>query len=178
MVSPMFNLAKTSLKILGFTALVRISANCSSDRTNGNSMTPPSNFSLMKWRSTSTCLVRSCCTGFSDMLIAALLSQNNLLFRFGGKPISVSNLLSHMISMSPLLMPRNSASALDKATTFCFLLLQVTRLPPMKVQLPQQFLAHDSVSLVCQQACNLRGQFLPTCRGHIFSVLRIFHDST
>ncbi|KAL1531340.1 non-specific serine/threonine protein kinase [Salvia divinorum] len=137
MVSLMFNLANISLKLLGFTALVRISANCSSDQTNGNSIIPPSSFSLMKWRSTSTCLVLSCCTGFSDILIAALLSQNNLLLRFGEKPISViSNLLSHMISMSSLLMPRISASALDKATTFCFLLLQVTRLPPMNMKYP------------------------------------------
>ncbi|XP_042003713.1 dirigent protein 21-like [Salvia splendens] len=37
---------------------------------------------------------------------------------------SVINFFSHRISVRPLLIPRNSASALDRATTFCFLLLQ------------------------------------------------------
>jgi hypothetical protein len=45
----------------------------------------------------------------------------------------VSNLLSQRSSQRPLAIPRNSASALGKATTFCFLLLHVTRLPPTNV---------------------------------------------
>ncbi|XP_057768367.1 uncharacterized protein LOC131006172 [Salvia miltiorrhiza] len=133
MAFPILNLSRTSLKTFVFTALVNMSANCSSDRMKGSSMIPLSSFSLMKCRSISTCLVLSCCTGFSDILIAALLSQKSRLPLLGGKPISVSNLRSHRISVIPLFTPLNSASALDRATTFCFLLLHVTKFPPTKI---------------------------------------------
>ncbi|XP_057774225.1 uncharacterized protein LOC130993377 isoform X1 [Salvia miltiorrhiza] len=88
MAFPILNLSRTSLKTFVFTALVNMSANCSSDRMKGSSMIPLSSFSLMKCRSISTCLVLSCCTGFSDILIAALLSQKSRLPLLGGKPIS------------------------------------------------------------------------------------------
>ncbi|KAM0017917.1 hypothetical protein Hdeb2414_s0027g00693371 [Helianthus debilis subsp. tardiflorus] len=54
----------------------------------------------------------------------------------GGKPTSVRSFRIHSISVRPRAIPRNSASALDRATTFCFLLLQVTRFPPTKVKYP------------------------------------------
>ncbi|RDX64693.1 hypothetical protein CR513_56725, partial [Mucuna pruriens] len=43
----------------------------------------------------------------------------------------------HNSSHIPCAMARNSASALDRATTFCFLLLQVTRFPPRNIQYPE-----------------------------------------
>ncbi|MFS7906388.1 hypothetical protein Hanom_Chr01g00058631 [Helianthus anomalus] len=54
----------------------------------------------------------------------------------GGKPTSVRSFRIHNISVRPRAIPRNSASALDRATTFCFLLLQVTRFPPTRVKYP------------------------------------------
>jgi len=57
---------------------------------------------LTKCRSTSTCLVRSCCTGLWEIAMAALLSQNKFISTLGGKPISVSNLLSQSSSQRPL----------------------------------------------------------------------------
>ncbi|MFS7972377.1 hypothetical protein Hanom_Chr09g00844011 [Helianthus anomalus] len=100
-------------------------------------MIPSSNFSLMKCRSTSTCFVRSCWTGFSEICIAALLSHMILVAVVGRKPIFVRSLRIHRISARPRATPRNSASALDRATTFCCLLLQVTRFPPTMVKYPE-----------------------------------------
>jgi hypothetical protein len=47
----------------------------------------------------------------------------------GEKPILVSNIFSQRSSHKPLVIPQNSASALESATTFCFLLLYVARFP-------------------------------------------------
>lgn len=109
--------------------LVRISAVCCVVGTNGMQTTPASNFSLMKCLSISTCLVQSCCTGLCSMLIAALLSQYNFIGDSIGFFNSSSILCSHRISQTPFPIARYSASALLRATTFCFLLLQVTRFP-------------------------------------------------
>lgn len=59
---------------------------------------PPSNFSLMKWWSASTCVVGSWCSGLCAMLIVALLSQNSCIDS------------SHLIFNSPnsLLIHRDS----------------------------------------------------------------------
>ncbi|KAJ0575723.1 hypothetical protein HanIR_Chr05g0216071 [Helianthus annuus] len=59
-----------------------------------------------------------------------------MLVSFGGNPISVRSFRIHKTSANPLAIPLNSASALDRATTFCFLLLQVTRFPPTRVKYP------------------------------------------
>ena len=64
----------------------------------------------------------------------ALLSQSKFISELGAKAISVSSLLSQSSLHTPLAIPRNSASALDRATTFCFLLLHVMRFPPTKVK--------------------------------------------
>ncbi|KAJ0826795.1 hypothetical protein HanRHA438_Chr17g0818341 [Helianthus annuus] len=53
------------------------------------------------------------------------------------KPISDKSLCIQRTSANPRAMPRNSASALDKATTFCFLLFHVTKFPPTKVKYPE-----------------------------------------
>jgi hypothetical protein len=118
------------------TALVRTSANCSSDLMKGNRIILDSRFCLMKCLSTSTCLVQSCWTGLCEISIAALLSQKRSISQLGAKPISVNNCLSQRSSQKPLAIPQNSASALDKATTFCFLLLHVTKFPPTNIKYP------------------------------------------
>ncbi|XP_042042212.1 rac-like GTP-binding protein RAC9 isoform X3 [Salvia splendens] len=52
----------------------------------------------MKCRSISTCLVLSCCTGFSEILIAALLSQSSLQVFCDSRFNSFITLLSQRIS--------------------------------------------------------------------------------
>ena len=133
----MSKLHKVLLKTSEETTFVRISASWSFDLTKGRRMILFSSFSLIKCRSISTCFVRSCWAGFSEMLIAALLSQYRRLACVWWHPRSPNSFLIHRISVTPFAIPLNSASALDKATTFGFLLLQVTRLPPTRVKYPE-----------------------------------------
>ncbi|BAU03652.1 hypothetical protein VIGAN_UM150900, partial [Vigna angularis var. angularis] len=63
--------------------------------------------------------------------------QYKLIVSFCVKPKSDNTFLIHKSSHTPSVMPLNSASALDLATTGCFLLLQVTRFPPTKVKYPE-----------------------------------------
>ncbi|MFY0353897.1 hypothetical protein ACOMH0_19380, partial [Bacillus sp. YIM B13601] len=49
---------------------------------------------------------------------------------------SESRVLSQVSSHAVDAIARYSASALERATTLCFLLFQVTRLPPTNVQKP------------------------------------------
>ena len=128
------NLSSELWKILLHTALVRMSTSWSSDLTNGNQIILASKFCLIKCRSTFTCLVRSYWTGLWATSMVALLSQSKFISQLGGKPISVNNLLSQSNSHNPLAIPRNFDFALDSATTFCFLLLHVTRFPPTNVK--------------------------------------------
>ncbi|KAJ0824656.1 hypothetical protein HanRHA438_Chr17g0794781 [Helianthus annuus] len=69
--------------------------------------------------------------------MAALLSHKIWLGLFGGKPVSVRSLLTHKISIRPRAIPQNSAYVLERATTFCFSLLQVTMFPPTRVKYPE-----------------------------------------
>ena len=123
------SLSRELWKVFLHTALVSISANWSSEFTNGSLIVFFSKWSFIKWRSISTCFVLSCCTGLFAILTAAWLSQYKFIGSFTLSPRSLRILLIHNSSHTPCTMPRNSASALDLATTFCFLLLHVTKLP-------------------------------------------------
>ena len=116
------------------TTLVRISANWSSDRILGNCKMSSSNFSLMKNLSTSTCFVRSCWTKLWAISQAALLPQYNRIGCVDEYPKSLKRFLSHNVSQRASAIPLNSASALERATTFWLLLIHVTRLPYTKVK--------------------------------------------
>ena len=116
------------------TVFVKTSTNWFSDFTNGNFTILASNFSLIKWLSISTYLVQSCWNRLWTICIAARLSQYKFISSFGWYPISLSKPFNQRSSHRPFDMPRNSASALDKVTTFYFLLFQVIRFPPMKVK--------------------------------------------
>jgi hypothetical protein len=113
---------------------VKTSAICSLVPTKGIHTIPSSSLSLMKCRSISTCLVLSCCTRLFAMFIAALLSQYNMMGLSSNNPNSSSNLRSYNSSLTPWAMALYSASAVDLATTFCFLLLQETILPHTNAQ--------------------------------------------
>nr|GEV44793.1 hypothetical protein [Tanacetum cinerariifolium] len=66
--------------------------------------------------------------------MASLLSLMTLLGSCGGYPILVGSFCIHNTSVILLAIPQNSASSLERATTFCFLLRHMTRFPPTKVQ--------------------------------------------
>ena len=67
---------------------------------------------------------------------AALLSQYNFIGDVVEILSSCSKFLIHNSSHTPLAMPLYSASALDLATTPCFLLRHVTKFPPTNVKYP------------------------------------------
>src|SRR5436190_23406457 len=70
------------------------------------------------------------------MLIANLLSHHSC----NGSPLdslnSASRFFNHVISQRPTAMAMYSASAVDRATTSCFLLRQDTEFPPTNMQYP------------------------------------------
>ncbi|RDY07787.1 hypothetical protein CR513_08048, partial [Mucuna pruriens] len=117
--------------------LVKTSTTWSPVRTCVMTISPLSNFSLMKFLSISMCFVLSCQTGLWAILIAELLSQNNFIAPSYFTLRSSRIIFIHIPSHIPYAMARNFASVLDRATTFCFLLLQVTRFPPRNIQYPE-----------------------------------------
>ena len=74
--------------------------------------------------------------GLLEMLIVALLSQYNFIGPFVVIFNSPSNLFSHNNSHIPRAIALYYASTLLLATIDCFLLLQVTRFPPINVHHP------------------------------------------
>ncbi|KAK9191049.1 hypothetical protein WN943_019660 [Citrus x changshan-huyou] len=71
------------------------------------------------------------------MLMADLLSLYNLVGEQTVICKSCINLSSHITSHTSYAIARNSASALLLATTVCFLLFHVTKLPHSLVQYPE-----------------------------------------
>lgn len=82
--------------------------------------------SQIKWQSASKCFVRSCRLGCWLLLVTGLLSQCRPFF---SSPNSCNKISSHSYSQLPCAISQYSASALNWATTTCFLLFQETRLP-------------------------------------------------
>ena len=117
--------------------LVNISVTCFEEDTNGIQTIPFSNFPLMNCQSISICLVRSCWTGLWATMIAVLLLQYNLIGMLISLSSSFRTRCIQRTSHIPLSINLNSASALLRATTVYFLLLQVTRLPHTNVQYPE-----------------------------------------
>lgn len=113
------------------------STSCSSIFTNVMQIWPYISFSLMKWHSTSICLVWSYWTGSWAMLIVALLSQYRRIGLETGKPNSDKIIFNHNNSRTPCAIALYSTFALERVTIDCFLLLQVTKFPPIKVQYPE-----------------------------------------
>jgi len=95
----MTNLLTRNSKLDLNNPFVRMSATCCEEGTKGMQIRPVSTFSFMKCLSISTCLVRSCWTGFWEILIAALLSQYNFIGRVIGSCNSSRILLSHKICL-------------------------------------------------------------------------------
>lgn len=91
-------------------------------------------WSLIKCRSISTNIILSCCIGSCALLMATLLSQKWFIGPFSRNPNSSSNFFNHRSSQILLAIEWNFSSALDLATTNCFLLRYVIRLSQTKEQ--------------------------------------------
>ena len=98
---------------------------------------PNAIFSLMKWQSTSICLVLSWKTGFDAICNAAWLSHTSFICSSFPNLNSWRSCLNRMSSHVAKAIARYSASALDLTTTSCFLLFQDIKLPPIKTQYPE-----------------------------------------
>ena len=93
---------------------------------------------LRKWCLISICLVLECCTRFFDILMALLLSHLiGICSKDKSKSLSVYFIQRICAQHKPVAM--YSASAVDKATKFCFLLCHETSKCPKKWKVPLVF---------------------------------------
>ena len=102
--------------------LVKMSASWSFELTKLVATHPDAIFSLMKWQSTSICLVLSWKTGLDAICNAAWLLQMSFICSSFPNRNSWRRCFNHMSSHVAKTIARYSASALDLATTTCFLL--------------------------------------------------------
>lgn len=120
----------------GSSHLVKILVNWFSLHTNGVWISLAWTFSRTKWQSTSIWFVLSWNIRDSKLCIAAWLSQNILIGLLGMMHISAKSYLIQINSLEVDVMARYSASALDRAITFYFLLFHVTKFLPTNVHKP------------------------------------------
>src|ERR1044072_1698141 len=84
----------------------------------------------------SMCFVLLCCTGFFEILIALILSQNKVITScLTSYSSSICFIHINCVQLLPAAM--YLASAVERETQFCFLLNQETRLLPRKKQPPE-----------------------------------------
>ena len=102
--------------------LVKMSARWSFELAKLVATYPDAIFSLMKWQSTSICLVLSWKTGLDAICNAVWLSQTNFIYSSFPNLNSWRSCLNHMSSHVAKAITRYSVSALDLTTTSCFLL--------------------------------------------------------
>uniref|UniRef100_A0A0A9GPS8 Uncharacterized protein n=1 Tax=Arundo donax TaxID=35708 RepID=A0A0A9GPS8_ARUDO len=80
------------------------------------------------------CFVSSYFIGSRAMLISPVLSENRVVEPGSETPKSASSHLSQVILAVTDAIALNSASALERDTTVCFLVLQAMRKEPRKTQ--------------------------------------------
>ena len=107
-----------------FKGLVKISTSWLRVSTCSMHMSPLSAWSLMKWCLISICLVRECSTGFFVILMALVLSQK-IGILCNATPKSLNCCLIHKIWAQQLPAAIYSASAVERATKFYFLLTKI-----------------------------------------------------
>ena len=105
---------------------VKISANCLSVLTWRNEISPLVSWSLKKWCLLSMCFVLECWTGLLASLMALSLSHIRGIF-VNSHPKSLKVCFIHKSWAQQAPVATYSASAVDKATEFCFLELQDTK---------------------------------------------------
>ena len=91
--------------------------------------------SLRKWCLISMCLVLECMTGFLVKLIALVLSHIRGIW-LSKIPKSFNCCLSHMVWAQQVHAAMYSASAVERATHYCFLHCHEIKLDPSKWQVP------------------------------------------
>ena len=116
--------------------IMKISASCFSVITWRILISPLVSWSLKKWWRMSMCLVLEWLTGLFASLMALLLSHNNgILVKRHPKSRRVCLIQSSWAQHA--LVAMYSASAVERATQFCFLELQDTRDRPRELTCPQ-----------------------------------------
>src|SRR3954470_14157604 len=97
------------------------------------------------------------------MLIVDLLSHHSCNGSSLNNRNSTNRFFNHVISQSPTAMALYSASAVDRATTSCFLLRQDTGFPPTNIQYPEVDLLSSTqlAQSASQYPSILRCPFLP-----------------
>ena len=117
--SRMFNSFLSLQNLFSSSGLVKISASWSSVPTLSMHISPFCWWSLMKWCLMSMCLVLECWTGLLVILIALSLSHSNgTLLRWIPKSLNVDLIHNNCAQQLPALI--YSASAVERATLFCF----------------------------------------------------------
>ena len=115
--------------------LVKISASCHSVLTWRKAISPLASWSRKKWCHISMRFVLECCTGLLASLMALSLShKSGILLNPQPKSLKVRFIHKSWAQQAPA--ATYSASAVDKATGFCFLELQDTRERPRNWHVP------------------------------------------
>ena len=145
--------------------LVNMSAIYSFVWTYSNLISLSCTSSLEKWYFIAICLVLECITGFFDMLIALVLSQNMTTSSLISTFIPCNNFLNQTMLEQFTTATTYSASVVDLDVQFCFLLVQDTNLLPRKNAPP---LVHFLSSIFLAQSAlvtTFRSRFSP-CLYH------------
>uniref|UniRef100_A0A0A8XXG0 Uncharacterized protein n=1 Tax=Arundo donax TaxID=35708 RepID=A0A0A8XXG0_ARUDO len=79
------------------------------------------------------CFVLSCCTCLRYQVLPCYYNTTSMVL-LGTKLAPSTRIRNHNTSHTPCAMDLNSTFAVDRATTLCFLLRHVTKLPPTNVQ--------------------------------------------
>ena len=135
-ISMIFNSCLRVQNLVSSKGLVKISASWASVLTWHNWISFFSTWSLRKWCLTSMCLDLWCWTRLLANLIALSLSQRRGTWDMDMlKSFKVCLIHNNLAQQLPAAM--YSASAVDRATEFCFLELQDTREHPRNWQVPE-----------------------------------------
>ena len=117
-------------------ALVKKSANCSSEGTYRRAMVCWWQWDRVKKASTPICLVSSYITGSLAICIAPVLSQRRGVATSQEIPKSANNHRSHTISEVVVASARSSASILEQDIATCFLDFHAIGEEPRRIQYP------------------------------------------
>ena len=112
--------------------LVKISASCSVVGTYSNLTTLSRTCSLRKWNLIGICFVLECITGFFEILIALVLSQNMGIDSSYVTYMSCRFCFIQRTWVQHAAAATYSASAVERVIEDCFLLNHETKQPPKK----------------------------------------------
>ena len=133
--SKIFSLLLKAQNLDSSIGLEKISASCHSVLTWHRAISPLASWSHRKWCLISMCFVRGCCTGlFANLIALSLLQNRGIASKWQPKSLNVCLIPKSCAQHAPA--ATYSASAVDKATEFCFLELQATNYRPRNWHVP------------------------------------------